>query len=121
MIHYTLVLAKGFIDRRTLIREKPGTILSYVQTVFQTNSKLAINHDRRFVAKAHSRLNRRFVAAYKVGPFVPIESDAVPGAMWEARHFVIRTKACVSDHLARGGIHCFARRAYFRRGKAGVL
>ena len=93
------------IDRWTLFGKKLRAVLSDVKTIFQTNSKLTIDRDRWFVAEAHARLNRSFVATDEVGPFVSVESDAVTRAMRQAGHFVIGAKAGVGDHLARGSIH----------------
>src|SRR5260221_7450823 len=104
------------INRRVLIREEPRAILSNVQTVFQANSDLAINNNRRFVAKAHARLNGRFVAAHKVGPFVSVESNTVTGAMRQAGNLVVRPEAGVGDHFARCCIYRLAWNADFRRG-----
>src|SRR5438445_6349505 len=94
--------SKRLVDRFALSGKKPCALLSDMKTVFQTNSKLTIDRDRWFVAEAHARLNRRLVAAYKVGPFVSVQSDAVPCAMRQAGHFVIGTKAGGGDHFACG-------------------
>src|SRR5439155_10613297 len=95
------------IDRWTLFGKKLRAVLSDVKTIFQTNSKLTIDRDRRFVAETHARLNRSFVAPDEVGPFVSVEPDAVTRAMRQARHSVIGTKAGVSDHLACGSVNRF--------------
>src|SRR6267142_342628 len=80
-----LPLTKRLINRRALIGEKLRPVRGNVQTIFQTNSKLAIDHDRRFVAKAHARLNRCLVAAHEVRPLVAVEPYAVAGAMRQSR------------------------------------
>src|SRR5689334_17083510 len=72
---------KRFVYRCALLREKLRPGFRDIQTVFETNAKLAVDHDRGFVAEAHAGLNRSLVAAHEVGPFVPVESDAVAGAM----------------------------------------
>src|SRR5437660_10791759 len=54
-----LLLAKRFIDRWALIGKELRAALGNVQTVFQTNSELAVDDNRRFVAKAHAGLDRR--------------------------------------------------------------
>src|SRR5260370_27282842 len=113
--------SKRIVNRRTLMREKLRTVLSDVKTVFQANSKLAVDHDRWFVAKAHAGLNRRLVATHKVSPLVTVEADAVTGAMRQARRLVIGTKAGFAEHFPRRIIHCFARRANSRGGEARVL
>src|SRR4029077_5546062 len=79
-----------------------------VETILQTHAELAVDHDRRLIAKAHARLNRRFVAAHEVSPFMTFKADAVAGPMRQARRFVIRTKACVGDYFSRGVINGFA-------------
>src|SRR5229473_607905 len=109
------------INRRALIGEELRAAGGNVKTILQTNAELAIDHDRWFVAKAHARLNRCLVATHKVRPFVPVEPDAVTRAMRQPRSFVVGTKACVGNDLARGRVHGFARRAHLGGGKAGVL
>src|SRR3982751_5761981 len=47
---------KRFVDRLALLREKFRSIRRDVQTVFETNSKLTINHNRGFITKTHPRL-----------------------------------------------------------------
>src|SRR5438445_300470 len=83
------------------------------KTIFQTNSELAINHDRWFVAKTHTGLNGRLVAAHEVSPLVPVETDAVARAMRQTRRFVIGSKAGVGQNFSRRIIDCFTRRADF--------
>src|SRR5260370_6074816 len=99
------------VNRRALIGEKLWPVRGDVQTIFQTNSELAVNDDRWFVAKTHARLNRRLVATHKVRPFVPLEPDAVTRAIRQPRRLVVATKACVGNDLACGRVHGFARRA----------
>src|SRR6266446_1247543 len=72
---------KRFIDRWTLFGKEFRAVLSDVKTVFQANAEFTIDRDRRFVAEAHAWLNRSFVAAHEISPFVSVESDAVPRAM----------------------------------------
>ena len=112
---------KRLIDRRALIGEELWPVRGNVQTIFQTDSELAIDYDRWFVAKTHARLNRCLVATHKVRPFMAVEPDAVAGAMRQPRSFVVGTKACVGKDLARGRVHRFARRAHPCSGKACVL
>src|SRR3954469_13195748 len=112
---------EGLIDRRTLLGEEFWSLLSYIQTVFQTNSELAIDHDRWFVAKAHARLNRSFVSAHKVRPFVAVQTDAVTRAVRQTRHFIIGSEARVGDHFARGRVDGFAGRTDFSRQESGIL
>src|SRR5215212_10354917 len=114
-------MLKGFVDRGALLREKLWTILSDVQAVFQTNSKLTVDHDRRFITETHARLNRRLVAAHEVCPLVPVETNAVSSAMWQAGDFVIRAKPCIRDHFSRSSINNLTSRTDFRRGKPGIL
>src|SRR5437764_3862080 len=63
---------KRLVNRCALFREKLWSIRRDVQAVFQTNSKLAVDHDCRFITETHSRLDRRLVAAHEVGPFMTI-------------------------------------------------
>src|SRR5262245_8945428 len=100
-------MLKGFVNRLALFCEKLWTIRRDVQTVFESNTKLTVDHDRGFITETHTRLDRRLVAAHEVSPFVTIETDSMPGAMRQTRHFVIRTKTSINDHFARGRIHCF--------------
>src|SRR5262249_35010606 len=109
------------IDRGTRLREEFRTIFSDVQTIFQANSELAVNHNCWFVAEAHARLNLCFVAPHKVRPLVPVKPDAVTGAMRQAWHFVIRAKARISNYFPRGGINRLARRADLCDGKGCIL
>src|SRR3977135_2216680 len=88
-----------FVDRLALLAEKIWSAFSDVEAVFEANAKLAVDHDCRLVAEAHTRLNRRLVAAHKVGPFVAVETDAVAGAMRQPGRFVIRTKARIDQDL----------------------
>src|SRR4029077_5091890 len=81
-------LAKRLVYRRALIGEKLRTSAGNVETVFQTNAELAIDYDRWFVAKAHTRLDEGLVAAHEVRPFMAVEPDAVAGAMRKPRGFV---------------------------------
>src|SRR5205823_14713655 len=62
--------AEGFVDRRTLLIEELRSTLSDVETVFQADAKLAVDHNRRFVAEAHAGLNWRLVTPHKVRPFM---------------------------------------------------
>jgi hypothetical protein len=66
-------------------------------------------------------LQLRFVSAHEIRPFVPVQTDAVTGAVRQAGHFVIGAEARVGDDLARGGVHRFAGRARFGGGEGGVL
>src|SRR5688572_10835824 len=50
-----------------------------------------------------------------------VETNAVAGTMRQARYFVVRAKAGVSDYFACGGINGFTGRAYFCCRKTGVL
>src|SRR5215813_4340856 len=97
-------LAKGFIDRGTLLGEELRSVFSDVKTIFETYSELAVDYYGRFVTKTHPGFDWSFVAAHKVGPLVPVEPDTVTGAMRQARHFVIRTKSGIGDHFAGGRI-----------------
>src|SRR5205823_3385064 len=96
--------AKRLVDRRALLSEKLWTIFGNVQTIFQANSKLTIDCNRRFIAEAHAWLNRRLVPAHEVCPLVTVETDAVTGAMRQAGNIVVGTKARIGDHFARGGV-----------------
>src|SRR5260370_14287030 len=115
------VSSKWLINRRALIRKKFRTAVSDVETIFQTNSKFAIDHDRGFITEAHAGLNRRFVATHKIRPFVAIEPDAMAGAMRQPRYLVIRTEPGIGDHFARGGVDGFPGRTDFRGGKTSIL
>src|SRR5207244_6126387 len=97
------------VKRRALAGKKLWTAVSDVKTVFQTDAELAIDHDRRFVAKAHARLNRRLIAAHEISPLVTVEADPVAGAMRQSRSLVIGSKAGIGQHLARGCIDWVAR------------
>src|SRR5919197_725067 len=101
MVLTSLPSSEWFLNRRTLLRKKFWTVRRDVKTIFQTHAKFAVDHDRRFVAKAHARLNRRLVAAHEVSPFVTVEADAVTGAMRQARRLVIRSKAGISQNFSR--------------------
>src|SRR5690242_6184933 len=97
--------SKRLVNRRALLAEKLCALLTDVETILESYPKLAVNHDRRFVAETHSDLNWSLVTAHKVGPFVSIQADAVARAMRQSGSFVIRTEARVSDHLARRGVY----------------
>ena len=114
-------LAEGFVDRRTLLSEELRATLSDVETVFEADAKLAVDHDCRFVAEAHAGLNQSLVAPHKVCPFMTVEADAVPRAMRQAGRFVIRTEPGVSDYFARGGVYGFTWCANLRSRETGVL
>ena len=96
-----LFLAKRLIDRWALIGEELRTVLGNVQTVFQTNSELAVDDNCGLVAKAHAGLDRRFVPAHEVRPLMAVETYAMAGAVRQTGSLVIRTKARIGDHLAR--------------------
>src|SRR2546426_4181896 len=113
--------AERLVNRRALIGEKLRTALSDIKTIFEPNPKLAIDHDRWFVAEAHARLNWRLVSAHNVTPLVSIESDTMARAMRQSGSLVIRTKAGVGNHFARGRINCFEWRANFCGSKTCVL
>src|SRR5438093_8773548 len=110
-------LSKRLVNRRTLVRKKPGPAFGNVKAVFESNPELTINYDRWFVAKAHARLNRRLVPAHEVSPFMTIESDAVARAMRQSRDLVVGAKTGVGDHFARGRIDGFTRCADSRGRK----
>src|SRR2546430_10400568 len=112
---------KRLFNRRTLLSEKLGTIGSNVQTIFQANAELSIDYDRWFVAKAHSRLNWRFVATHKVGPFMTVEANPVTRAMRQPGRFVVRAKAGICQNFSRGVIDGFTRRAHVCGRKTCVL
>src|SRR4051812_35650460 len=105
---------KRLVDRRALLREKSWPIRRDIETVFQANAELTIDHDCRLVAKTHPGLDRRLIATHEVGPLVTVEPDTVPGAMRQSGDFVIGTKPGISDHLARCGIDSLARCANLR-------
>src|SRR5215207_6638657 len=85
--------AERLVDRHTLRREEAGALLGDVETVFQADAELAIDGDHRLVAEAHSRRDRRGVAADEVGPLVAVEPDAMAGAVRQSRHPVVRAEA----------------------------
>src|SRR6266542_1388810 len=118
---YLVCSTEWLVNGRALLREKLCAAARNVKAVFQANSKLAIDYDRRFITKAHTSLNRRFVTAHKVCPFMSVQPDAVTGAMWQSGSFVIRAKAGVSDHFASGGVNRFAWRADLCGCETGVL
>src|SRR6185437_1817279 len=109
------------VDRGTLVSEKLRAFVSDVQTVFKSNSELAIDDDGGFIAKAHAGLNRGLVTTHEVGPLVAIQTDAVSGAMRQTRNFVVRPEARICDYFTRSRIDCFAWRADLSSRKAGVL
>src|SRR5581483_5991444 len=113
--------AEGLINRGALRGEHLRAAFGDVEAVFQTDTEFAVDGDHRLVAEAHSGLDAGLVAAHEVGPFVSVESDAVAGAVRQARHLVIRAEAGVGDHLARGGVHRLAGRSRPGRGQCGVL
>jgi membrane-bound lytic murein transglycosylase F len=98
-------LLDGPFDRRAPRREHLRSVLGDVEAVLQPNTELAVDRDRRLVAEAHARLNLRRVAFDEIRPLVPVEPDAVPGSMRQARHLVAGSESGVGDHLPRRGIH----------------
>src|SRR5690349_11179054 len=112
---------KRLVNRRALLREKPWSIGSDVETVFEANAELTIDHDCWLVAETHAGLDRRLVAANEVGPLVTVESDTMPGAMRQSRDFVVWPKPGISNHFARRGIDGLTRRPNFRCGKPCIL
>ena len=75
-------LSKRFVNRLTLLSEKLWTALGNVQTIFQPDTKLTIDHNRRFVAKAHARLYRCLIATYKIRPLMTVHTNSVSRSMW---------------------------------------
>ena len=71
-----------FVNRLTLLRKKLWTVLGNVQTIFQPDSKLTINHHCRLIAKAHARLYGCFVTTYKVCPLMAIHANTMSCPMW---------------------------------------
>src|SRR6266550_5686661 len=114
-------LPERLFNRWTLLGKKLRPGRSDVETILQTDSKLTIDHDRWFVAKAHPGLNRRLIATHKVSPLVTVEPDAVTSAMRQTRRLVIGTKARVRQNFSGGVINCFARRANLRCRETRVL
>src|SRR5436190_6696043 len=109
------------VDGRTWLGEKLRSALGDVQTVFKSNTELAVNGDHRLVTKAHAGLQRRLVAANEVRPFVAVETDAVAGTVGKTWHFVVRTETRVGDHFARRGVDRFTRHAGLRGVERGHL
>ena len=108
-------------DRRTLWREHLRPCVGDVQTVLETNPELAIDHDRRLVAEAHSRLNLGRIPTDEIRPFVAVETDTMPGAMRKTWNLVVGTKPRAGDDFSRRGVHRLARRADLRGGQGGAL
>src|SRR6185312_14449484 len=109
--------ARASHDTFRLWREHPRSVLRDVQTILEPDAELAIDGDRRLVAEAHAGLDPGRVALHEVRPLVAIESDPVAGAVRQAGHLVTRAEAGAGDHLPRGRVDGFARRADLRRGE----
>ena len=52
-------------------------LIGHVKVVFQSNAKLAGNHNHGFVRETHALGERRVVASNKVGPLMNIEANPV--------------------------------------------
>src|SRR6266487_574162 len=109
------------VDGRTWLSEKLRAVLGDVQTVFESNTELAVDGDHRLVAEAHAGLQRRLVAANEVRPFVAVETDAVAGTVGKTWHFVVRAETRVGDHFARRGVDRLTRHAGLRGVERGHL
>src|SRR5262249_16923088 len=116
-----VALAERLVDRRTLLGKKLRTVFRNVKTIFQTNAKLSVDHNRWFVAETHARLNSRLVPAAEVRPFMSVQAYAVTSPMRQPRHFVVRSKPGIRDRLSCRRIDRFARRPNPCRGKTGIL
>ena len=92
-----------------------------VHAVFQADAELAVNGDGRLIAEAHSGLELGLVAFHQVGPLMPVETDAVAGAMRQAGDLVAGPETRIGDDFARGGVDRFAGRARAGGGERGVL
>src|SRR5262245_12163410 len=109
------------VDGRTWLTEKLRSAVSDVQAVLQSDAKLTVNRDHRFVAETHARPQRRFVAANEVRPFMAVETDPVSCAMGKSRDFVVRAETGVRNHLARRRVDRFAGHAGLRGVERGHL
>src|SRR5262249_8624715 len=116
-----VILAEGFLDGTALRGEKFGAAFGNVHAVLEAYAEFFVIGNHRFVAKAHARTKRSFVAANQVRPLVSIESDAVTGAVRKSGDLVVRSEARIRDDLTRSRVDCFAGNAHFSCGKSGIL
>jgi hypothetical protein len=79
---------KRLIDGRALTGEEFRTLRRDVGNVLEAHAELAIDHDRRFDAEAQAGLNRSFVSAHDVRPFVTVQTNAMARAMRKTWNFV---------------------------------
>src|SRR6185503_3822186 len=73
--------SKWLVNRLTLLGEKLRPILSNVQTIFEPDPKLSINHYCWLITETHSWLNRRLVTPNEVCPLMTIQADPMSGSM----------------------------------------
>src|SRR5689334_17018487 len=114
-------LSKGLIDGRALFGKHARAVFGDVETVFEANTKLAVDDDGGLIAETHARLDFGLVAFHEVGPFVPVQADAVAGAMRQAGRLIARSEADVGDDFAGGRVHTLTGGAWFGSGQGGIL
>src|SRR6476659_3351843 len=96
------LLSKRLVNRGRLLRKEAHAVVSHVDAVLEPDAELAGDRDHRLVAEAHPGRERRRVALGEVRPLVPVEADAVAGAVGEARQLVVRSIPVALLRFSRG-------------------
>src|SRR3546814_12696431 len=76
-----LTLTRRPVDRGRRLREPERPCVGHVETILQPHAELAGDIDARFIREAHARGDLRRLPANEVDRLVPVEADAVAGAV----------------------------------------
>ena len=99
---------EGVFEAGALGGEEFGAGVGDDHAVFDADAELGVEVNAGFVGEGHAGFELGVVTAYKVGPLVHVEADAVAYAMEE--EVVIGAVAGVGDDLASGcvdGLHFY--------------
>src|SRR3546814_14138855 len=83
-----LTLTRRPVDRGRRLREPARPCVGHVETILQPHAELAGDIDARFIREAHARGELRRLPANEVDRLVPVEADAVAGAVRSPRDLV---------------------------------
>ncbi|KIU01488.1 hypothetical protein QU38_01360, partial [Staphylococcus aureus] len=119
--HPTAISPHRRVDRPGRLAEPFRPAIGHVETIFQPHAEAAGNVDARFVGEAHARRQLRRLAAHQVDRLVPVEPDAMPGAMRKAGQLVVRTPAERGIIAAHRIVDAAGGRAEPGRGEGGLL
>src|SRR5678815_6084052 len=100
------------VHGRALFREEFRPLLGHVQAVLEPDPEFAVDGNGGFVAEAHAGSQPGAVATDEVGPLMPVQPDAVAGAVRQARHLVARPEPRIGDDFPGRVVHRSATVSY---------